>query len=62
MTDRFAAFDRAIARTTQPFTSLADKTLTGLDAIQQRNQSRLAQIEKEKAAYSAQIQQGLGDG
>ena len=62
MTDMFQAFDRAIARTTEPFTQLADTTLTGLDAIQQRNQSRLAQIEKEKKDYSTQIQQGLGNG
>lgn len=62
MTDMFQVFDKAITQTTEPFTNLADQTFTGLDAIQQRNQARLAQIEKEKAAYSAQIQQGLGDG
>ena len=61
MTDRFAAFDRAIARTTQPLTNLADRTLSGLDDIQQRNQDRKAQIEKERAEYKIQIQQSLGN-
>ena len=61
MTDSFAAFDRAIACTTEPFTQLADQTLTGLDDIEQRNQDRKAQIEKERAEYKVQIQQSLGN-
>ena len=61
MTDMFQAFDKAIAQTTQPFTNLADRTLTGLDDIEKRNQDRKAQIEKERAEYKAQIQQSLGN-
>ena len=61
MTDMFQAFDRAIAYTTQPLTSLADTTLTGLDDIEKRNQDRKAQIEKERAEYKVQIQQSLGN-
>ena len=59
MTDMFAAFDRAIARTTEPFTNLADQTLTGLDAIEQRNQAREAKLVKELAEQKDQIQQSL---
>ena len=59
MTDMFAAFDSAIARTTEPFTNLADQTLTGLDAIEQRNQAREAKLVKELAEQKDQIQQSL---
>ena len=61
MTDMFQVFDKAIALTTEPFTNLADTTLTGLDDIEKRNQDRKAQIEKERAEYKVQIQQSLGN-
>ena len=61
MTANFSAFDRAIKQTTEPFINLADNTITGLDAIEQRNQTRKAQIEKERKATAAQIKKALGN-
>ena len=58
----FAAFDRAIDRTTKPFTQLADSTLTGLDAIEKRAADRKAQNEKEKKGYAEKLRQSLGNG